>query len=57
MTNDPKHEHTGSRGLHEHEPRKDSESEGNPEGVTQNQDPGHRQKQNQNDQREDPLAS
>jgi hypothetical protein len=29
----------------------------NPEGVTQDQDPGHRQKQNQNDRREDPLAS
>jgi hypothetical protein len=29
----------------------------NPEGVTQNQDPGHRQKQNQSDRREDPLAS
>ncbi len=29
----------------------------NPEGVLNDQDPGMRQKQNQNDQREDPLAS
>ncbi len=29
----------------------------NPEGELNDQDPGHRQKQNQNDQREDPLAS
>jgi hypothetical protein len=28
-----------------------------PEGVTQDQDPGHRQKRNQGDQQEDPLAS
>lgn len=29
----------------------------NPEGVLNDQDPGERQKRNQNDQREDPLAS
>jgi hypothetical protein len=28
-----------------------------PEGVTQDQDPGHRQERNQGDQQEDPLAS
>jgi hypothetical protein len=40
-------------------PEHSGEPEGkkNPEGETQNQDPGHRQKQNQNDRREDPLAS
>lgn len=31
--------------------------EKNPEGELNDQDPGHRQKDNQNDQREDPLAS
>jgi hypothetical protein len=29
----------------------------NPEGELNDQDPGHRQKQNQNDRKEDPLAS
>jgi hypothetical protein len=35
----------------------DQEEKKNPEGVTQTQDPGHRQKRNQSDRREDPLAS
>jgi len=39
-------EHSGERGEKK-----------NPEGATQNQDPGHRQKRNQGDRREDPLAS
>jgi hypothetical protein len=39
-------EHTG-------EPR---EREVNPEGLTQDQDPGFRQKENQNKSKEDPLA-
>jgi len=30
---------------------------GNPEGDHPTQDPGHQQKQNQNDQKEDPLAA
>ncbi len=29
----------------------------NPEGRAQNQDPGHRQKRNQGNQKEDPLAA
>jgi hypothetical protein len=33
------------------------ETSRNPEGEHQTQDPGHRQKQNQNDQKEDPLAA
>ena len=37
--------------------REESEEEKYPEGVTQDQDPGHRQKQNQGDQRDDPLAA
>jgi hypothetical protein len=39
-------EHSGER-----------EEKKNPEGATQEQDPGHRQKQNQGNRREDPLAS
>ena len=35
----------------------EQEEKKSPEGVLQDQDPGHRQKQNQGDQREDPLAS
>ncbi len=40
-------EHTGQTGG----------SQVNPEGATQNQDPGHRQKQNQNREKDDPLAA
>ena len=41
----------------EHSMEKGSVPKRNPEGALNDQDPGHRQKQNQNDQREDPLAS
>lgn len=40
-------EHSGQR----------TDREVNPEGATQNQDPGHRQKQNQNQRKDDPLAA
>ena len=47
-------EHTG-------EPREQNktgrDSELNPEGLTQDQDPGFRQKENQNKSKDDPLAS
>jgi hypothetical protein len=41
----------------EHSMEEGSVAKRNPEGVLNDQDPGHRQKQNQNDRREDPLAS
>ena len=37
--------------------RRDRDDQGNPEGVTQNQDPGMRQKENQNKKKDDPLAA
>lgn len=37
--------------------RRDRDEQGNPEGVTQNQDPGMRQKENQNKKKDDPLAA
>jgi len=47
-------EHTG-------EPRAENElnrdTQLNPEGLTQDQDPGFRQKQNQNQRKDDPLAA
>lgn len=46
-------EHTG-------EPREKNESSDagvNPEGLTQDQDPGFRQKENQNKSKDDPLAA
>ena len=47
-------EHTGEpRGRNE----LDEDTEVNPEGATQDQDPGSRQKQNQNDRKDDPLAA
>ena len=39
------------------EPIQRVERELNPEGLTQDQDPGSRQKQNQNQQKDDPLAA
>ena len=36
--------------------RTDGVAKKNPEGVLNDQDPGHRQKLNQNDQKDDPLA-
>ncbi len=35
----------------------ESEAEQNPEAISQDQDPGHRQKQNQNTRKEDDLAA
>ena len=35
----------------------ETEAERSPEGVTQDQDPGHRQKQNQNTKKNDDLAA
>ncbi len=53
-------EHTGEPELAnlymQDEPQKQSDEE-DPEGAEQNQDPGHRQKQNQADEKEDPLAA
>lgn len=51
--NDSDFPEPGSNPEHSGEP----EEKKNPEGATQNQDPGHRQKRNQGDRREDPLAS
>jgi hypothetical protein len=47
-------EHTGEpHGRNELE----QDTEINPEGATQDQDPGFRQKQNQNQSKDDPLAA
>jgi hypothetical protein len=51
--NDSDFPEPGSNPEHSGEP----EEKKNPEGVTQSQEPGHRQKRNQGNQREDPLAS
>jgi hypothetical protein len=44
-------------GNPEHSGEPQANTEVNPEGLTQNQDPGHRQKRNQNDREDDPLAA
>ncbi len=45
-------EHTGEPRL-----RDENKVEVNPEGATQDQDPGFRQKENQNKSKDDPLAA
>lgn len=45
----------GNNEEHTGEPR--AENAGNPEGATQDQDPGVQQKQNQNKSKGDPLAA
>lgn len=52
-SNDSDFPEPGSNPEHSGEP----EEKKNPEGATQNQDPGQRQRRNQGDKREDPLAS
>jgi hypothetical protein len=50
----------GENEEHSGEPRlsgDDSEREVNPEGAEQDQDPGFRQKENQNKSKDDPLAA
>ncbi len=39
------------------EPGRRESDEDDPEGAEQNQEPGHRQKRNQSDEEEDPLAA
>ncbi len=46
----PNEEHTG-------EPKITPEGEISPEGAEQDQDPGHRQKRNQGEEKDDPLAA
>jgi hypothetical protein len=50
-------EHTGlaSDGINAW--RRKARREDNPEGATQDQDPGHRQKENQNKKKDDDLAA
>ncbi len=51
-------EHTGEPELASLYMRDEPESkEEDPEGAEQDQDPGHRQKRNQGDEEEDPLAA
>lgn len=49
----------GQNEEHSREPREKSQLDDtyNPEGLVQDQDPGHRQKQNQNDNPDDDLAA
>ncbi|HKD86470.1 MAG TPA: hypothetical protein VKB58_17110 [Terriglobales bacterium] len=47
-------EHTGEPRA---ENQLDRDTEVNPEGLTQDQDPGFRQKRNQNKSKDDPLAA
>ncbi len=53
-------EHTGepqAEALTDKDSSCEPKREINPEGVTQDQDPGHRQKQNQGGKKDDPLAA
>lgn len=49
----------GNNEEHTGEPRADNATTraANPENMALNQDPGHRQKSNQNDKKDDPLAA
>lgn len=47
-------EHTGE--PHDNN-QLDADTKANPEGLTQDQDPGFRQKENQNKSKDDPLAA
>jgi hypothetical protein len=45
----------GENPEHSGQPEEDIQPEANLEGITQSQDPGHRQKQNQANSKDDPL--
>ncbi len=61
QANDTDFPEPGENEEHTGEPQTRNElerdTELNPEGVTQDQDPGFRQKENQNEEKDDPLAA